>query len=406
MVRRFLKALSHLAGLDRRVWIVAAIRAVSTGGLALVMVYMGVYLVTDRGLSMTGYGLIALAANGAQSWAQGFAGMLSDRVGRRPVMAWALGVRSVILVLLGVMVLTTAPIWTFIPVLIVSSSLRGAFEPVAYALVADVVDTDDSVVAFGVQRMGTNFGWAIGPALGGLLVVSLGYGQVFFWAAPVLLAAALMSWAVTEPEISRDRSAPRVSVIAALREALADRDAAVFLAGAFLFAVCHMQLFATLSIYGKGSLGLSEAELGQGYMVNGLLVLALQLPAVVLIRRMNNARALMFGSLLYVAAFIALGQAAALIGVAAAIAVLTLGEVLLAPAQQAVVAEMSDPERYGRSFGMLGTIQMLGVAIGPLLGGVAYDLLGDDGALMWGSLATAPGLMLLAFAWFARRTRP
>jgi MFS family permease len=397
-------ALRAYAALDRRVWTLAAIRAVNTGGLSLVMIFMGIYLVTDRGLSTTAYGLIALAANLGQSWAQGFAGMLSDRIGRRPVMAWALAIRSGVLVALGALVMNDAPIWSFVIALLASSSLRGVFEPVAYALVADVVEPRDRVVAFGLQRMGTNFGWAIGPAAGGALVVSMSYGAVFFCAAPVLLLSAVMSFRVREPE--REAAEPgRTSVIAALRQAFSSRDAAIFLGGAFLFAVCHMQLFHTLAIYGKATLGLSEAELGRGYFVNAAVVLVLQLPAVALIDRIGTRAAMIAGSLLYIAAFLIVGHAAALLGVVLAIAVLTSGEVLLSPAQQAVAAELSDPDKYGRAFGVIGTVQMLGVAVGPLLGGVAFDLLGDDPVAMWSALAALPVLMLVAFVWFARRVR-
>jgi MFS family permease len=194
-------------------------------------------------------------------------------------------------------------------------------------------------------------------------------------------------------------------VIAALRQAFSSRDAAIFLGGAFLFAVCHMQLFHTLAIYGKATLGLSEAELGRGYFVNAAVVLVLQLPAVALIDRIGTRAAMIAGSLLYIAAFLIVGHAAALLGVVLAIAVLTSGEVLLSPAQQAVAAELSDPDKYGRAFGVIGTVQMLGVAVGPLLGGVAFDLLGDDPVAMWSALAALPVLMLVAFVWFARRVR-
>jgi MFS family permease len=406
VIERIQTALRAYAALDRRVWNLALIRAINTGGLSLVMVFMGIYLVTERGLSMTLYGVIALAANTVQSWTQGAAGILSDRAGRRGVMAAALAIRAGVLAALGVLVLATAPVWILVIALVASASLRGAFEPVAYAFVADVVAERDRVVAFGLQRMGTNLGWAIGPAAGGVLAGSIGYGAVFFWAAPALLAAALLSIRQREPE----RAAPtpgrrQVGVIRALREALATGDGAVFLAGGFLFALCHVQLFATLSVYAKGTLEMSEAAVGTGYMVNGVLVLALQLPAVALIAWSGSRPALLVGSVLYVVAFFAFGQAAGLAGVAVAIAVMTFGEVLLAPAQQTLVAELNDPERYGRAFGVFGTVQMLGVAVAPLVGGLVYDSVGDDGALMWSILASFPAAMLVAFAWFAWRTR-
>ena len=384
----------------------AAIRAVNTGGLSLVLVFMGIYLVTERGLSMTAYGLIALAAHTGQSWTQGFAGLLSDRVGRRPVMIAALVIRSGVIAILGALILADAPIWILAVIIVVSSSLRGAFEPVAYALVADVVKPSERVVAFGLQRMGTNAGWAIGPALGGALIAQTSYGAVFFFAAPALLVSALLCLLLAEPERGETVDAgPRTSVVGALRAAFADRDAAVFLFGAFLFAFCHVQLFATLSVYAKATLEMSHAEVGQGYMVNGVLVLLLQLPAVALITHLTNRVALVVGSVLYIASFLAFGHAAALFGIIVAVTILTIGEVILAPAQQAVVAELSDPDKYGRAFGVMGTVQTLGVAISPLVGGIAFDLLGENGVAMWSTLALAPALMLAAFAWFARRMR-
>ncbi len=49
--------------LDRRIWLLAAARAINTAGLSLVMAFMALYLVTQRGLSGTTTGFIYLGAN-------------------------------------------------------------------------------------------------------------------------------------------------------------------------------------------------------------------------------------------------------------------------------------------------------------------------------------------------------
>jgi MFS family permease len=74
--------------------------------------------------------------------------------------------------LLGGQILVDAPLATIAVTFVISSSLRGCFEPVAYALCADLARPDQRTAAFGLQRMGTNLGWAMGPALGGLLAGS------------------------------------------------------------------------------------------------------------------------------------------------------------------------------------------------------------------------------------------
>src|SRR5262249_49803348 len=171
------------AGLDPRVWQMAFARAVNTMGLSLVMSFLGIYVVETRGYPAWIYGMIALAANLGQSMSNAWARHLADRIGRRPLITTALFVRSGFVALLGAQVLLDAPLWTLGANMVVTSTLRGCFEPVAYALVADVVRDDQRVAAFGIQRMGTNLGWAVGPALGGLLTLVMPYGAVFYIAA-------------------------------------------------------------------------------------------------------------------------------------------------------------------------------------------------------------------------------
>src|ERR1044071_2194127 len=164
--------------LDPRVWQMAFARAVNTMGLSLVMSFLGIYIVETRGYPAWSYGLIALAANLGQSVTNAWAGNLSDRIGRRPLITTALFVRSGFIALLGTQVMLDAPRGTLGANMVVTSTRRGCFEPVAYALVADVVRDDQRVAAFGIQRMGTNVGWAVGPALGGLLTRVIPYGAV------------------------------------------------------------------------------------------------------------------------------------------------------------------------------------------------------------------------------------
>ena len=156
---------------------------INTMGLSLVMAFLGVYVVKERGYPAWLYGCIALGANLGQSLVNAWAGNLSDRIGRRPLITGALLIRSVFIALLGTQVALDAPLWSLALNMVISSMLRGCFEPVAYALVADVATDAQRIDAFGLQRMGTNLGWAIGPTLGGVLTRFVPYGVVFYIAA-------------------------------------------------------------------------------------------------------------------------------------------------------------------------------------------------------------------------------
>jgi MFS family permease len=402
-------------GLDRRIWVLAGARAINTMGLSLVLSFMGLYLVTQRGVSGSTYGAIYFVANICQALANSYSGQLSDRVGRRRLMVAAVAVRSGVIALLGALVLLHASIAALAVVLIVSASLRGGFEPVASAVVADVAPPDRRVAAFGLQRMGINVGWLIGPSMGGLLASRIDYGYVFFCAVGPLLLSAL---AVARMEDVRVHGAAARAATASLLPtpaALSDTsprprgEIALLLFGALLFSVIQVQLFSTFSIYAKSVVGVTEREIGLLYGVNGLTVVLFQIPAVVLISRFSHERALVAGPLLFIAAFLGMGAATTFTGLGAAVLLTTIGEVVVTPAQQATVAELGDPTRLGRAYGVFGTMQMLGVALAPLLGGLAYDHLRDRPLAMWGCLAVLPAVLVGVYGRFGvlrrRRTR-
>jgi len=392
------------AALDRRVWTMAVARAVNTMGMSLVMSFLAVYVVEDRGYPAWLYGVIALVANVGQSMSNAWAGDLSDRIGRRPLITGSLVLRSLVIAVLGVQVLLHAPLWTLALNVIASSALRGSFEPVAYALVSDVVTPDQRIAAFGLQRMGTNLGWAVGPALGGLLALAIPYGAVFFFAAAGLLLAALTTTRVADPRPRGVRLATDEAPVA-LREAFAEaleRPVMVaLLAGTFLFSLVHTQVFSTFAVYTTDGLGISKGDLGLLYTVNGAAVLLLQLPALTAIRRFGIAAALVAASLVFALGFFLVGLSSGFAGLAGAVAVITVAEVLFAPAHQTAIAETGDARRLGRAFGVVGFTQMLGVAFAPLVGGLLFDAVGHRPLVMWGAITALALALTACFVAFA-----
>jgi MFS family permease len=391
--------------LDRRVWQMMFARCINTMGLSLVMSFLGIYVVETRGYPAWLYGAIALGANLGQSLSSAWAGDLSDRIGRRPLITTSLLVRSAAIAVMGTQILLDAPLWTLALSMLVSSMLRGCFEPVAYALVADVVSDEQRISAFGLQRMGTNLGWAIGPALGGVLTLVVPYGVVFYAAAAGMLAAAAVTLRVVDP-VARAHQPPqqqRGELLAALGEAMREPLLRFLLAGTFLGALMHTQMFSTFGIYMTDELGLSTADVGLLYALNGGIVLVLQVPALALLRRIGIGHALPWSSLIGVLGFALVGASAGFAGAALAIFTLTCGEVLFNPAHQTAIAESADRARRGRAYGIASFVQMVGIAAAPLLGGALLDTIGHHHAAMWLAIASLGVLQAACFAAFVRR---
>ncbi len=137
-------------------------------------------------------------------------------------------------------------------------------------------------------------------------------------------------------------------------------------------------------------------------MVNGALVVVLQVPAVSFIDRGGPARALVLGPLIYTLSYLAIGASGGFAPLAAAVALLTAGEVIFAPALSDMAAHLGDPRRLGRAFGLFGLMQQLGVSLGPLVGGLLYDHARHSHLLMWGLIAGAMALLGVGYAMFAK----
>jgi MFS family permease len=395
------------ARLDRRVWQMAVARAVNTMGLSLVMSFLGVYVVETRGYPAWLYGLIALAANVGQSMANAWAGNLSDRIGRRPLITGSMMIRSVVIAGLGLQILLDAPLWSLGLNMLASSMLRGCFEPVAYALVSDVCAPDQRIAAFGLQRMGTNLGWAVGPAAGGLIALVIPYGAVFFVASAGLLVAARLTTRVADPR-PRARTASHSGAADSLRDAVLDAAAdplmRVLLAGTFLASLLQTQLFSTFAIFMSDRVGLSKAAVGLLYTVNGVTVLLLQIPALLVIRRLGIRITLVAAPCVYALGFFLVGPAVGFASGALAIAVITTAEIVFDPSHQTAIAEIADPARRGRAYGVVGMAQMLGVAFGPLVGGALLDLL-DSHVAIWAAIASIGIAQAITFSAFIRLRR-
>ncbi|HTJ44232.1 MAG TPA: MFS transporter [Kofleriaceae bacterium] len=390
--------------LDRRVWQMAIARAVNTMGLSLVMSFLGVYVVETRDYPAWLYGVIALVANLGQSMANAWAGNLSDRIGRRPLVTGSLVIRSAVIAALGTQILLDAPLWSLALNMLASSMLRGCFEPVAYALVADVCAPDQRIAAFGLQRMGTNVGWAVGPAVGGLLSAFVPYGVVFYVAAAGLLVAARLTMRVIDPRPRAKTQSGGESMRDAIRAAAADPLMRVLLVGSFLASLLQTQLFSTFAVFMTDHVGMSKASVGLLYTVNGLTVLLLQIPALGLIRRLGVRITLVAAPCVYALGFFLVGQAVAFASGALAITVITCAEIIFDPSHQTAIAEIADPLRRGRAFGVVGMAQLVGVAFGPLTGGILLDTM-PSATWIWACIATIGLAQAATFALFVRLRR-
>lgn len=348
------------------------------------------------------------------------AGELADRHGRRLVivLGMSLGAASAI----G---LALAPT---LPLMMVAAGAAGFFDSLPYpalqAVVADVVPAESRPLIFGRMYQALGVGWFLGPAIAGVLISRLGFGPVYVGAAAILcLAGMLFAWRLPETGRGRlgtpgghadqpqaggrrlgqsDDSEPQAGD-ARTAPWYRNRKLLVFVGLYLLTFGAYIQLFTVFPAEGLTRNRLSLGNWGGILALNGGMILAGQELVSRRVRRIHPPSAIAAGIVLWVLGFASLAVPGGPGWIALAMAVFTLGEMVVFPLQPAVVAELAPPADRGRYQGALALGGSIGNAAGPAIAGVAVAAVGPT---WWFALAALSLSLALVYARLGRLSPP
>lgn len=355
-------------------WILAATEGLMAAGYAVSFPFLAVYLNTQRGLPMSWTGAFLAFSMLVSSAAQFAGGEVSDAVGRRKVMVWSLALRTLNIAAIAWAIYGAWPLWFIFAVHPLGMLAGGFFHPAARAWVADQTPPAGRMKAYGFLRMGMNAGWALGPAVGGLLAEG-SYSVMFFVTAAVFgICTLIVSFSVRDlPGLPR---APlSVPALSGFGSALADRTFLRFCVFTFTMSAVMSQLVVSASLYSKSFLGFSEREIGLLFSINGSMVVAFQYFVTRSLEGMRITRGLAAGALLYAAGYLTFGYSPSLLFAAGAMIVVTLGELAVSPGMQAMGANMAPRSAKGRYLGVQGVFEQVGKSAGIFAGSNAIGLL-------------------------------
>ena len=384
------------------VWIITIIQFFTVIGFSICMPFLSLYLYQDRGLSMTMVGIILLAAGLCSAVSQALGGALSDRFGRRPVLLIAAFVSIFLYSGLAILIGISAPVWAITVAYIAGRSMLTMTRPVISAMVADFTAKEKLTEAYGILRIGANIGWAAGPAIGGYLATFLPYGWLF--GVPVLTCAIVSLIVFFFVHESSHGTGRRVGVRSILPPA-GDRAFLVFTMVSLLLFIVMGQMASTLSIFAVDRVGFSTAQYGLLLTLNGLIVILFQYPVTLALRRVAKFRALIVGSLVYALGYLSFGWITQFGWALGAMAIITAGEIIHSPVTLSVIGELSPQDQRGRYMGFYGLSETIGIAMGPLLGGILLDAFPSDMRLVWAPIALIALIAAVGYYWWARRFR-
>jgi predicted MFS family arabinose efflux permease len=133
--------------------------------------------------------------------------------------------------------------------------------------------------AFTLVRLAINLGLAAGPALGGLIIMGIGYNGLF-WVDGFSCISAITIFAilVKEKKAALQNVASNEALV--VQSVFRDRIFWIFLFVSFATALLFFQIFTTLPIYHSEKYGLTEFQTGLLMTMNGLLIFFFEMPIV------------------------------------------------------------------------------------------------------------------------------
>ncbi|MBO0514368.1 MFS transporter [Streptomyces beijiangensis] len=373
----------------RTVWLLA-FGLFFNAAVAFTFIYLFVYLTGERGLPVTRAGVLS-GIGGIGIVAGNFTGgWYGDCWGHRRVLLTAAAFSGAGLIALPV--LPTAALYAVLPLCQYAS---GVVRAANSALVAVSVPEGSRRQGFAVMRLASNAGFTVGAPLGALVAASLSYTWLFVIdGIGSLLFAAYAARVLPAHGAQRAKGARGHQGPGVWRELKARPTVLLLLVTIFCADIVYRQLFSTVPVF-LGDHGISTAVYGWVIAINGGLILCLELPATIALRK--RAPLAVVGSGLVL---VGLGYAALILGASVAVAVammvlLTAGEILYKTPATAYVADQAPAHAQGRFQSLYAGVSVSGVVLAPPLGGALYAA--APGALwpLSAALAGVAGAILL-----------
>ena len=276
----FQKYINNFRGFSREIWILTLITFINRAG-TMVLPFLSKYLNEDLHFSLNQVGWILVSFGFGSMLGSWLGGKLSDKIGFYRIMIFSLFVS-------GLMFFILQFITNFIGLCIGMFAIMvvaDMFRPAMFVSLGAYATPENRTRSLTLVRLAINLGFAAGPALGGLIIMNVGY-KGLFWAdgATCILAISVFALLVKEKKKSKfiDKKNPD-NVLT--HSVFKDKPFWIFLGSCMITGVLFFQLFTTIPLYHTKQFNLNELQTGLLLTLNGLLIFFLEMPIVSYVER-------------------------------------------------------------------------------------------------------------------------
>ncbi|MEP0264614.1 MFS transporter [Dokdonia sp.] len=270
LLRNYIKTFE---GLSREIWWLALITLINRTG-AMVIPFLSLYLTEDLSFTladaswvMTAYGLGSLFG----SWA---GGKLSNIIGYYKVILLSLVFTGVNFL----WVMHVQSFWLMCVSFFILIAVADMGRPAFFVALSAYSKPENKTRSLTLIRLAINLGFSMGPAVGGILIATLGYEALFYVDGITCILAGVLMTQTLHPRKARemDKEVPVNNPLPPQK----DTQYILFLVALALFGIVFIQYFSTVPLFYKQVHNLGEGSIGLILALNGVLIVLLEMPLI------------------------------------------------------------------------------------------------------------------------------
>ncbi|ATP41514.1 MFS transporter [Solibacillus sp. R5-41] len=358
--------------MPKQVWLLIIGTFVNTVGNSFLWPLNSIYIHDYLGKTLTMAGFVLMLNSLAGVFGNILGGILFDKLG---------GYKTILIgVILNLFSITLLAIWHEWPQYIIFLTMLGfsggIVFPALYAI-AGSAWPEGGRRSFNAIFLANNVGVAIGPALAGVIAdiqfewvfISNLIAYIVFFLIVIFTFKRFDSGKITMKKVTSEASDKKVRApLIAL---------SILSVSLVLCWLSYSQWSATISSYTQ-FLGMSLSQYSLLWTLNGFMIVAVQPIIKPLVTRWEKKikHQLVLGLALMSVSFFVVYFAGDFKMFAAAMVILTLGEVFFSPVIPMLANKLAPPGQEGFYQGLVNSATTVGRMIGPLFGGLMVDLYG------------------------------
>ena len=350
-------------GLSPESWMLALVMLINRAG-SMVLPFLGVYMTQHlhfnlkvTGIVLSFYGIGSVIG----SW---LGGVITDKIGEYKVQTYSL--------------LLSVPLFCIIPlfkteaglaaIILILSIISESFRPANSVAVTKYATDSQIIRAFSLNRMAINLGFAIGPALGGILS-AISYNFLFYCNAVGALLAGFTYIIFFRKKAGFAAKKVEIKSIEKQKSPYTDIPFLAFCFACLLYSVCFFQFLNTLTIFYSTEAQLSQQQIGYILGYSGFIIVLIEMILVQYAEKKFTVHfTLLLGCLLCGISFVMLTFNTSIFILMFSMTLLCVGEIWSLPFMATVTAFRSGENNKGAYMGLLGMAFAVSFIITPYIG--------------------------------------